>query len=127
MKRFLAISAAVIFLTVVMWCIPGPIEGVYTISGVTTEGVYFLYLKGGKAYWVFEHGVSPKLRGTYSYEQGVGWVLRRAKTGTKWLLEPKLFYLRYSNLDSDESGIEWRYPRIFKARNLIRAQWANSE
>lgn len=65
MKRLLAaICAAVVFLTVVLWCIPGPIDGVYTISGVTTEGAYFLYLTGGKAYWVFEHGVGPKLRGT---------------------------------------------------------------
>jgi hypothetical protein len=127
MKRLMIACAAVFFLSVVLWYFPGPINGIYTISNITTDGAYFLYLKDGKAYWVFEHSSSPKLRGTYNYEQGVGWVLRRAKTGTKWLLEPRLFYLRYRNLDSNESGIEWRYPRVFKARNLIRARWANSE
>ena len=122
-KAFTAVIA-VASVTAVLWWMPGPVEGCYTIRGVTTSGAYFLYLKDGNALWMFEHATRPILRGTYTKETDK-WILTNSKTGRRIVVIPRLLYLRYIDTITGESGIEWRYPRIIKARKIIRQHFQN--
>src|SRR6516164_5378171 len=74
--------------------LPGPIDGCYTLSDITTEGHNFLHFSGGNVTWVLEYGTNRPF-GTYSYRENVGWIWLDTKTKREVIVKPHLLWVEF--------------------------------
>jgi len=102
---------------------PGPIEGCYTFSDLTTEGHNFLHFSKGQATWVLEYGATQYL-GPYYYKSNVGWIWHDPKTGRDVCVKPHLFWIKFEQMDSlaqlPKITFEFRDLRLLKTRAILQ-------
>lgn len=110
---------------VAVWFAPGPIDGCYTYSDVSTAGHNFLFLSSGRVKRVFEYGTAEDF-GPYRFQKGRGWIWSDPATHRLIYMEPHLLWVRFTPADSMNSRpkhpFEFRYINFLATRSILSAK-----
>ena len=90
----------------------------------STSGHTFSYLADGNTFSCNEYANRAREVGSYSYEQGVGWVMRLRGSQRRALMKPRLLFIRFSDIDGGDRPVtapfQWRDPLVWKTSAVLR-------